>query len=223
MRKSMKPVVSADDRRAQVRDRYGSIASADALPLARSTSSCCGGEGCDSCCGDPGTSIQLGYTPDQLASLPEGADLGLGCGSPTTLPGLEPGQIVLDLGCGAGIDCFLAAKKVGEKGSVIGVDMTPQMLAKARQNATKGGYRNVEFRLGEIEHLPVADHSVDVVISNCVMNLAPEKLQVYREAFRVLRPGESWPSRTSWPRDHSRPGSGPTLPAGPRAPPALSR
>jgi SAM-dependent methyltransferase len=132
---------------------------------------------------------QLGYTQEQLAGLPEGADLGLGCGNPTAILGLKHGQSVLDLGSGAGIDCFLAAKQVGARGSVIGVDMTPEMLTKARQNARKGGYKNVDFRLGEIEHLPVGDASVDVVISNCVINLAPDKGRVYREAFRVLRPG----------------------------------
>jgi ubiquinone/menaquinone biosynthesis C-methylase UbiE len=131
----------------------------------------------------------LGYSAKELASLPDGANLGLGCGNPTALLPLKPGQTVLDLGSGAGIDCFLASKKVGAKGQVIGVDMTPEMIAKARSNARKGGYRNVEFRLGEIEHLPVADNSVDVVASNCVINLAPDKGRVYREAFRALRPG----------------------------------
>ena len=128
-------------------------------------------------------------TAPGAAGLPEGANLGLGCGNPTALLSLKPGETVLDLGSGAGIDCFLAARKVGGQGQVIGVDMTPEMVAKARENARKGGYSNVEFRLGEIEHLPSADRSVDVVVSNCVMNLAPEKGQVYREAFRVLRPG----------------------------------
>jgi arsenite methyltransferase len=122
-------------------------------------------------------------------TLPSGSDLGLGCGNPTAIAELRAGEVVLDLGSGAGIDCFLAARKVGPKGRVIGVDMTPEMLGKARENARKGDYRTVEFRLGEIEHLPVADRSVDVVISNCVINLAPDKDPVYREAFRVLRPG----------------------------------
>jgi SAM-dependent methyltransferase len=131
----------------------------------------------------------MGYAPEELASLPEGADLGLGCGNPTGLLSLAPGEVVLDLGSGAGIDCFLAAKRVGPMGWAIGVDMTPEMVAKARANARKAGFSNVEFRLGEIEHLPVPDGSVDVVISNCVINLAPDKGAVYREAYRVLRPG----------------------------------
>jgi ubiquinone/menaquinone biosynthesis C-methylase UbiE len=131
----------------------------------------------------------LGYTPEELSGLPDGANLGLGCGNPTAILALRPRQVVLDLGSGAGIDCFLASKKVGPKGHVIGVDMTPEMVSKARENARKGGYSNVEFRLGEIEHLPVADRSVDVVVSNCVINLVPDKGPVYREAFRVLRPG----------------------------------
>ena len=121
--------------------------------------------------------------------MPKGAYLGLGCGNPTGLLALGAGQVVLDLGSGAGVDCFLAAKKVGRTGRVIGVDMTPEMVSKSRTLAAQGGYRNVEFRLGEIEHLPVADASVDVVLSNCVINLAPGKSAVYAEAFRVLRPG----------------------------------
>ena len=189
MKGSSKSEVASDSRRNQVRERYGTIASGGTLTVLPSSSSCCGEGAGSSCCGDTSVSVQLGYTPEQLASLPEGANLGLGCGNPTAILGLKPGQKVLDLGSGAGIDCFLASKKVGSKGSVIGVDMTPQMLSKARENAQKGGYKNVEFRLGEIEHLPVADSTVDVVISNCVINLAPEKGQVYREAFRVLRPG----------------------------------
>jgi arsenite methyltransferase len=183
--------ISDESRRTQVRDRYGELASrencCDTSPAAGGSCSTGGGS---SCCTDGSMgAIQFGYTPEQLASLPDGANLGLGCGNPTAILGLRAGQTVLDLGSGAGIDCFLAAKRVGAKGAVIGVDMTPEMLAKARENARKGGYRNVEFRLGEIEHLPVGDGSVDVVISNCVINLAPEKGSVYREAFRALRPG----------------------------------
>ncbi len=121
--------------------------------------------------------------------MPDGADLGLGCGNPVALVSLRPGETVLDLGSGAGIDCFLAARKVGPQGKVIGVDMTPEMLAKARKNAADAQVSNVEFRLGEIEHLPVADNSVDAIISNCVINLSPDKPQVFREAFRALRPG----------------------------------
>jgi arsenite methyltransferase len=190
MSRSQKVAVSDDDRRAQVRRRYGGIAAAARLDASSpDPSSCCDTGAASSCCGDPTVTIQLGYAPGELASLPEGADLGLGCGNPTAILGLKPGQTVLDLGSGAGIDCFLAARKVGARGSVIGVDMTPEMLAKARENARKGGYRNVDFRLGEIEHLPVPDASVDVVVSNCVINLAPDKGRVYREAYRVLRPG----------------------------------
>ncbi|MCK5548080.1 MAG: arsenite methyltransferase, partial [Thermoplasmata archaeon] len=130
-----------------------------------------------------------GYSEQELGSIPKGADLGLGCGNPTALASLKAGETVLDLGSGGGFDCFLAARQVGETGKVIGVDMTPEMLEKARLNAKKGGYDNVEFRLGEIENLPAADNSVDVVISNCVINLAPDKGKVFREAFRVLKPG----------------------------------
>ena len=152
---------------------------------------CCDSGGCsDSCCatGSDPASLQLGYTKKELAEVPTAAVLGLGCGNPTALASLKRGETVLDLGSGAGIDCFLAARKVGAKGRAIGVDMTPEMVSKARENARRGRYSTVEFRLGEIEHLPVEDTSVDVVISNCVVNLAPDKGQVYREAFRVLRP-----------------------------------
>jgi len=131
----------------------------------------------------------IGYTDDELTSVPDGANLGLGCGNPIALASLSDGETVLDLGSGAGFDCFLAANKVGDSGKVIGIDMTPEMLEKARQNAEKGGYENVEFRLGEIENLPTADNSVDVVISNCVINLSPDKKLVFNEAFRVLKPG----------------------------------
>jgi ubiquinone/menaquinone biosynthesis C-methylase UbiE len=131
----------------------------------------------------------MGYLPEDTARVPEGANLGLGCGNPIALASLRAGETVLDLGSGAGFDCFLAAQRVGDTGNVIGVDMTPEMLQKARENAKKGNYLNVEFRLGEIENLPAADHSVDVIISNCVINLVPDKRRVFREAFRVLRPG----------------------------------
>ncbi|HEX5636888.1 MAG TPA: arsenite methyltransferase, partial [Gammaproteobacteria bacterium] len=130
-----------------------------------------------------------GYSTADANAVPEGANLGLGCGNPQAIAALQPGETVLDLGSGAGFDAFLAARAVGDKGRVIGVDMTHEMLAKARNNATSAGYTNVEFRLGEIEHLPVADASVNVIISNCVINLSPDKPQVFREAFRVLRPG----------------------------------
>ena len=152
--------------------------------------SCCGPQSAQesTCCTDT-KSKNMGYTAQELESVPEGADLGLGCGNPVAIASLKPGDTVLDLGAGAGFDCFLAAKKVGEKGKVIGVDMTPEMIDKARDNAHKGNYDNVEFRLGEIEHLPVADNAVDVIISNCVINLAPNKYDVMKEAYRVLKPG----------------------------------
>jgi SAM-dependent methyltransferase len=131
----------------------------------------------------------MGYSKAELDSLPEGADLGLGCGNPTALASIEEGETVIDLGSGAGIDCFLASKKVGKDGKVIGVDMTPEMLDKARENAKNGNIENVEFRLGEIDNLPVADNTADLIISNCVINLAPDKKKVFDEAFRVLKPG----------------------------------
>jgi len=140
-----------------------------------------------SCCSQ-GINEEIGYTEEELRSVPEEANLSLGCGNPVALASLREGEIVLDFGSGAGLDCFLAANKVGEKGRVIGVDMTPQMIHKARENARRGNYRNVEFRLGEIENLPVADNTVDVVISNCVINLSPNKRRVFEEAFRVLKP-----------------------------------
>ena len=134
-------------------------------------------------------SKNIGYTDEELGSVPEGANLGLGCGNPVALASLAEGETVLDLGSGAGFDCFLAANKVGKTGRVIGVDMTPEMIEKARANAQKGNYQNVEFRLGEIENIPAADNSVDAVISNCVINLSPDKGRVFQETFRVLRPG----------------------------------
>jgi ubiquinone/menaquinone biosynthesis C-methylase UbiE len=154
----------------------------------------CGCAPTPSCC-DGGTAvatdqhIRLGYNRDEINALPEGAEMSLGCGNPTAIASLKPGETVLDLGSGGGLDCFIAAKKVGESGRVIGVDMTPEMVARARENASKGGFTNVEFRLGEIEHLPVADGTVDVIISNCVINLAPDKRPVYKDAFRALKPG----------------------------------
>lgn len=159
--------------------------------IARKEGSCCAPA--DICCGstDLAQSIskKIGYTDEELKSVPEGANLGLGCGNPVALASLAEGETVLDLGSGAGFDCFLAANKVGKKGKVIGVDMTPEMIEKARENARKGNYKNVEFRLGEIENIPAADNCVDVVISNCVINLSPDKKRVFREAFRVLKPG----------------------------------
>jgi len=131
----------------------------------------------------------MGYSAEEMATIPDGANLGLGCGNPQAIAALQTGEIVLDLGSGAGFDCFLAARQVGEYGHVIGVDMTPTMLSKARANAEHNGYRNVEFRLGEIENLPVANDCVDVILSNCVINLSPDKPRVFAEAFRVLKPG----------------------------------
>jgi len=159
--------------------------------IARKGSSCCAPA--SSCCSGADLaqdiSKKIGYADEELASVPEGANLGLGCGNPVALASLAKGETVLDLGAGAGFDCFLAANKVGKTGKVIGVDMTPEMLEKARENAEKGDYANVEFRLGEIENLPVADNSVDVIISNCVINLSPDKKRVFSEALRVLKPG----------------------------------
>ncbi|MCU0596161.1 MAG: methyltransferase domain-containing protein, partial [Desulfobacterota bacterium] len=151
-------------------------------------SPCC--PGAHSCCGTVPAADEIGrrigYSDDDLKNVPEGANLGLGCGNPVALASLKEGDVVLDLGSGAGFDCFLAAGRVGQAGRVIGVDMTPDMLSKARENAVKGGFANVEFRLGEIEHLPVADNHLHAIISNCEINLSPEKDQVFREAFRVL-------------------------------------
>ncbi len=159
--------------------------------IAKQQTTCCGSV--EVCCGTEKTpekiSKSIGYSEEQIQSVPDGANLGLGCGNPTALASLQPGEVVLDLGSGAGFDCFLAANKVGPTGKVIGVDMTPEMLKKARENAKKNSYTNVEFRRGEIENLPIAESSVDVVISNCVINLSPDKKKVFEEAFRVLKPG----------------------------------
>ncbi|MFH1799653.1 MAG: arsenite methyltransferase [Candidatus Omnitrophota bacterium] len=146
-----------------------------------------------SCCGNvsqaKAISEKIGYSDTDINAVPKGANLGFGCGNPVAFAAIKEGDVVLDLGCGAGFDVFLAAKKVGKAGRVIGVDMTPEMIAKAKENAGKGEYENVEFRLGEIEVLPVEDQSVDLIISNCVINLSPEKEKVFKEAFRVLKPG----------------------------------
>ncbi len=131
----------------------------------------------------------MGYSKEDIETVPEGANMGIGCGNPVALASLKPGEVVVDLGSGGGFDCFLSAKEVGETGKVIGVDMTPDMVAKARKNAEKVGTSNVEFRLGEIENLPVADNMADIIMSNCVINLSPDKLRVYRDAYRVLKPG----------------------------------
>ncbi len=177
-----------DDHRQSVREAYAQVAQADNA-----------GEGCGvgaSCCGTTDDSAintlistRLGYSKAELDLVPSGADMGLGCGNPKAIAALQPGEVVVDLGAGGGFDCFLAAHEVGHSGHVIGVDMTPDMLSKARANAVKGMFENVEFRLGEIEHLPIADESADVIISNCVINLSPNKPQVFKDAFRVLKKG----------------------------------
>jgi len=172
-----------DQVRASVRERYGAVAKED------------GSAGCSttgSCCSSPVTATdatRLGYSTADARSVPAGADMGLGCANPIAIASIRAGETILDLGSGGGFDCFLASQRVGARGKVIGVDMTPEMVTKARANAIKGGYTNVEFRLGEIEHLPVADNSADLIISNCVINLSPDKPQVLRDAFRVLKPG----------------------------------
>jgi SAM-dependent methyltransferase len=177
-----------DEFLRMVRDRYAQVANADTA-----------GENCgvgSSCCGTTDDSAvnalistRLGYSQDELDAVPSGADMGLGCGNPRAIAALQPGENVVDLGSGGGFDCFLAAKEVGVSGRVIGVDMTPDMVSKARGNGARGHYDNVEFRLGEIEHLPLADGVADVIISNCVINLSPDKPQVFREAFRILKSG----------------------------------
>jgi ubiquinone/menaquinone biosynthesis C-methylase UbiE len=158
--------------------------------IAKQNASCCS---VGSCCGNPNLaqaiSKSIGYSEEEMKAVPENANLGLGCGNPVALASLREGDVVLDLGSGAGFDAFLAARRVGKTGRVIGVDMTQEMIDKATANAKKGGYSNVEFRLGEIEKLPVEDNSVDVIISNCVINLSPDKKSVFEEAFRVLKPG----------------------------------
>ena len=171
--------------RQAVRSRYGSI-------VAGVTSSCCGpSEDKSPCCSSeaPEISEKIGYSREDLDAVPEGANLGLGCGNPVALASLLPGEVVVDLGSGAGFDCMLAAARVGDAGRVIGVDMTAEMIDRARENATKSGAANLEFRLGEIENLPVADSSTDAIISNCVINLSTDKARVFAEAFRILKPG----------------------------------
>jgi SAM-dependent methyltransferase len=170
-----------------VRARYGGIAAGTVADCcAPASSSCCG---TTAAVGVDGKAREMGYSAEELAAVPEGANLGLGCGNPQALAAMQPGEIVVDLGSGAGFDCLLAARQVGATGHVIGVDMTHEMLNKARENARKTGASNVEFRLGEIEHLPIADNTADVILSNCVINLVPDKAQVFREAFRILKPG----------------------------------
>jgi SAM-dependent methyltransferase len=181
-------VVDHDEHRQSVRSAYASVANA------KNESDCCGPAA--SCCGvsddaaiNTLISTRLGYSEADLRNVPSGADMGLGCGNPRAIASLKPGETVVDLGAGGGFDCFLAAHEVGEAGHVIGIDMTPDMLSKARANAEKGGFSQVEFRLGEIEYVPIANDTADVIISNCVINLSPNKLQVFKEAYRILKPG----------------------------------
>ena len=178
----------ADEIRQNVRESYAEVAESS------NNSNSCGTE--SSCCGvsddtaiNTLVSTRLGYSEDDLENVPEGADMGLGCGNPRAIASIKTGETILDLGSGGGFDCFLAAAETGDSGQVIGIDMTPTMISKARNNAVKGKYNHVEFRLGEIEHMPVANDTVDVIISNCVINLSPDKKQVFSETFRVLKPG----------------------------------
>ena len=169
-----------------VRARYGAIAAGTLSDCCAPAASCCGATPAPAA---NEKSRAMGYSADELAAVPEGSNLGLGCGNPQAIAALKLGEVVIDLGSGAGFDCFLAARQVGPAGHVIGVDMTHEMLRKARENAAAIGAANVEFRLGELEHLPIADDTADVILSNCVINLVPDKAQVFREAFRVLRAG----------------------------------
>ena len=180
-----------DNIRKTVREQYSKVAESAELGES-SESGCCGVN--SSCCTESApdakaASMELGYSNNDVNHVPEGANMGLGCGNPNAIASLKTGETVLDLGSGGGFDCFLAAKEVGKSGQVIGVDMTSVMVSKARENADRAGYPNIDFRLGEIEHLPVADGVVDVIISNCVINLSPEKMKVFEDAFRVLKPG----------------------------------
>lgn len=182
--------LSNDEIRQNVRSRYKQVAIQEA-----NIDSCCQTDNkqAKSCCSTPSDfnsiSSKLGYSNDELNAVPEGANLGLGCGNPQAIASLKPGEVVLDLGSGGGFDCFLASRQVGETGKVIGVDMTPEMVSRARNNAIKGNFTNTDFRLGEIEHLPLADDTVDVIISNCVVNLSPDKQQVFNDSYRVLKSG----------------------------------
>jgi len=179
---------SQDAHRQSVRDAYGQVARAENNKEATGiASSCCGVS--DDAAINTLISTRIGYSEEDLNKVPSGADMGLGCGNPRAIASLKTGETVVDLGAGGGFDCFLAAHEVGKSGRVIGIDMTPDMLSKARNNAENGQFKNVEFRLGEIEHLPLANETVDVIISNCVINLSPNKAQVFLEAFRVLKPG----------------------------------
>lgn len=178
--------VANDNIRKSVREQYGKVAELDNEGCCGQTNLCCSGDTSNNA---KNASKGLGYSDSDVDGVPDGANMGLGCGNPQAIASLQAGETVLDLGSGGGFDCFLAVKEVGESGRVIGVDMTPEMISKARKNADNAGYDNVEFRLGEIEHLPVSDSTIDVIISNCVINLSPEKVKVYQESFRVLKPG----------------------------------
>ncbi len=172
-----------DTIRTSVREQYGKVAESTQQGCACSSTACCGEFPADA----DKVSLRLGYTEQDINAIPQGANMGLGCGNPSAIASIKAGETVVDLGSGGGFDCFLASPRVGPSGRVIGVDMTPQMISKARKNADEGGYQNTEFRLGEIENLPVADNSVDVIISNCVINLSPDKQSVFNEAYRVLK------------------------------------
>lgn len=171
--------------RKAVREQYGKVAESDNSGCGCSGTSCCDESGADA----KAVSMELGYSNTDVNQVPDGTNMGLGCGNPKAIASLKPGETVLDLGSGGGFDCFLAVREVGESGQVIGIDMTSEMVSKARANADKAGHLNVDFRLGEIENLPVANGVVDVIISNCVINLSPEKPKVFKESFRVLKPG----------------------------------
>jgi arsenite methyltransferase len=178
--------LDSNEIKEMVRARYGNIAISGISECCAPTTS----PSCDTDSGDVRSKArEMGYSAKELAAVPDGANLGLGCGNPQAIAAMRPGEVVVDLGSGAGFDCFLAAQQVGTTGRIIGVDMTHEMLKKARENASKVGATNVEFRLGELEHLPIANDTADVIISNCVVNLVPDKAQVFREAFRVLKPG----------------------------------
>ena len=183
-----KSAVKQNALRENVREMYAKVATAtDESGCGGPAASCCGTSDDDAI--NTLISTRLGYSQAELDLAPEGADMGLGCGNPKVIAAIQAGEVVVDLGSGGGFDCFLAAPQVGKTGRVIGIDMTPDMISKARNNADKGNFENVEFRLGEIENMPVADNSVDVIISNCVINLSPDKPQVFREAFRILKSG----------------------------------
>ena len=169
-----------DEVREKVRSRYAEIAKTEC--------SCCSSPSASSL-GNAEVSAKLGYSEEEMNAVPESSNMGLGCGNPQAIAALKAGEVVVDLGSGGGFDCFLAAARVGASGKVIGVDMTPEMISKARKNAVENKYENVEFRLGEIEYLPIPDNTADAIMSNCVINLSPDKPQVYREAWRILKPG----------------------------------